>query len=979
MHARVMVVGLVVICSAVLGLAHGQQIHRNRFETQEPAWVRGTADVAFRELAHGITDSFAHSGQFSEHLQLTSEQGTQILYYYPTSRAPVNEELAARVWIRANRPGIQLMARLVLPKERNPRNLDEPLTTLLRGDVYQTVSRWQPLELRRPARLATQAQQQMRVELNRDVDFTDAYVDRLVLNVYAGPGLAELWIDDLEIGPVEEAAPVRTTSRPAAPVKLVTPSQVPQATTRGAVVEMDHDQLLVNGKRFFMRGIRHSDTPLEALRYAGFNTVWFDHAASPAELDEAIRWGFWLVPALSVAQSDTKLTSSDSLRQEMTRFLEREGVLFWDLGGGLTDQQVKPVTDLATTIRAADPQRPIGADVWDSFGPYSLNLDMLGAHRWPLMTGMELPQYRTWLKQRRLLGRPRVFLWTWVQTHLPDWFVNLVYEHPAAAGFDEPVGPQPEQIRLLTYAAISAGCKGIGFWSDRFLADSHQGRDRLLMLALLNLELRMLEPLLVTAEEPGADDVSWVKTSNDDVKAAVLHTKYGTLVLPMWLAGGSQFVPKQAAATKLTITVPQVPTGSQPWQVSPGEVRALRQERTVGGTQVTIPEFGLTTAVVFAADSGPDGIVVRLQDQCRQTARVAAQWARELAEEELKKVVVIEEQLEKAGHTLPDGQKLVENARNRLKTCDQLWKSGDYREADAEAERVMRPLRILMRAQWENAVKELDTPVASPYAVSFYTLPRHWRFMDLVHQGTPGTNLLPHGDFESMPEDAPDAWRPQWTTLDNVSGTARLTPGEAEEGRQCLMLQIKPKNSLSPPEALERTFLAVNSPLVRLAPGALVRISGWVRIPSPIVASADGALFYDTAGGEALAVRLTGATKPRAREEMKTETLTPQLLNPAGPTVAPEQDPNKPSPKKKEPPKKAPEPGAWQQFTLYRRVPSSGTIGVTVGLTGLGTVYFDDVRIEPLLWNNTSVRADGNVTAAPTTPALAPKSPSANQ
>ena len=55
--------------------------------------------------------------------------------------------------------------------------------------------------------------------------------------------------------------------------------------------------------------------------------------------------------------------------------------------------------------------------------------------------------------------------------------------------FDEPIGPQPEQIRLLTYLALAAGCKGLGFWSDRFLADSHQGRDRLLALALLNQEL----------------------------------------------------------------------------------------------------------------------------------------------------------------------------------------------------------------------------------------------------------------------------------------------------------------------------------------------------------------------------------------------------------------------------------------------------------------------------------------------------------
>src|SRR5262249_19767257 len=147
----------------------------------------------------------------------------------------------------------------------------------------------------------------------------------------------------------------------------------------------------------------------------------------------------------------------------------------------------------AQVVKAADPQRPLSADVWDGFQPYSRNVNLLGVHRWPLMTGLELPQYRDWLNQRRLLANPGTFTWTWVQTHLPDWHTNLVYDRSNAAPFAEPVGPLPEQIRLLTYTALSSGCRGLGFWSDRFLADSHQGRDRLLELALLNQEIQLLE------------------------------------------------------------------------------------------------------------------------------------------------------------------------------------------------------------------------------------------------------------------------------------------------------------------------------------------------------------------------------------------------------------------------------------------------------------------------------------------------------
>jgi hypothetical protein len=904
-YARVTgaVLATTVLTVAVLSTAHGQQIHRNGFESPDAAWIKGTADVAFRELIHDVTDASAHTGQSAEHVQIATEQGSYVYYYYPVGKAPLSEELSATIWIKANRPGIQLLARLVLPKERNPNNLDEPLTTLLRGDLYQTQTRWQRLELRRPSRLAKQQQQIMRTQLQRDVDFTDAYIDRLVLNLYAGPGPADVLIDDLEVGPVTEITPFQTTSRSAGSVKLQPVRPALPAPTRAGLVELEQNHLLVNHKYFFMRGIRHSDTPLKALRDAGFNTVWFDHNTSPAQLEEAINLGFWLVPSLPVAANDSGLVSSDQLRQEITRFLEKDSVLFWDVGGGLTDEQSGLIAKAASIVRTTDPQHPIGADAWDGFRPYSRNLDLLGAHRWPLLTGLELPQYYQWLSQRRRLARSGSFMWTWVQTHLPDWYTTLVYERPSsAAGFNEPIGPQPEQIRLLTYVALAAGCRGLGFWSDRFLADSHQGRDRLLTLALLNLELRMLEPLLVRAEDP-----TWIDTSHAEVKAALFRTERGLLVIPMWLGKGAQFVPGQSAAAKLTLTVPQAPAGTQAWEVSPADVHCLQMERVPGGTRITIPEFGLTTAIIFTGDNGPGGIVVNFQNQVRQHGRTAAQWAHDLAEEAIVKVSKIEEQLVKAAHPIPDGQQLLDDARKRVRTCTDLWNKGDYREAYGEAQRALRPLRIMMRAQWEEATRDLGVAVASPYAVSFYTLPRHWQFMEQFRQAKFGGNVLAGGDFEVRPDQVPDSWTLQQTTLDEVDMAARRVTDNPKEGRQCLMLHIAAKNALLPPVALERTFLAINSPSVRLAPGTLVRVSGWVRIPATIAASADGALLYDSAGGEPLAVRLTEAT-------------------------------------------------TWKQFILYRKVPSSGTMSVTLALTGIGKVYFDDVRIEPVATGSIAAR-----------------------
>jgi hypothetical protein len=642
-----------------------------------------------------------------------------------------------------------------------------------------------------------------------------------------------------------------------------------------------------------------------SIRSAGFNTLWIDEATPAERIDDAVNQGFWLVPTLPQLDESAPDTAGENIVRTVSRLAVQDAVMLWDLGGGLTAEQAPRVERVAELVRNTDRERPLAADVWDGFRPYLRSVQLLGVHRWPLMTGLELTQYREWLNQRRLLAQSDAFLWTWVQTHLPDWYTNLVYDRPSASGFNEPIGPQPEQIRLLTYTALAAGCRGLGFWSDRFLADSHQGRDRLLELALLNMELQMLEPMLNASDAP-----SWIDTSERFVKAAVFRSDRGILVVPIWVGASAQLVPGQSAVPKLSIIVPQVPQGLVAHEVTPGEVRQLfGQEQVVGGTKITIPEFGLTTAVALIPAQGQTSLLVYFQSQAQKTRQVAAQWAYDLAQVELVKVTQVNQQLVQAGHPQPDGDKLLEDTRKRLQRCRHAWEEHEYAEAYHEADRALRPLRILMRAEWEDACKGLDTPVASPYALSYYTLPRHWRFIDQVRAARATGNLLPGGDFESMETSGPNAWQPDSRSLDSryVDLDARLVPEDPHQGRQCLMLEIKAKDTPGPdgkvpppPAALERTYLAMYSPPVRLQPGTLVRISAWVKIPKPIGASADGALIYDSAGGEPLALRLTN-----------------QVMQ-------------------------------WHKVTLYRTVPANGMVNVTLALTGIGKVYFDDVRIEAL-------------------------------
>ena len=174
---QIVSVGLLAALLAFAGFAFAQTtILKNGFETK-PGWSKGGFDTTYEETAHRIDDREPHNGQGSEFIELDVKQGKEngyIHYVYPVGKAPIADELRIAVWLRANRPGIQIGARVVLPSERDPQNLNFSLTTYIRGDTYQQVGRWQLLDIGRPVNLTKQQQGLMNAASKRSLDFTGA-------------------------------------------------------------------------------------------------------------------------------------------------------------------------------------------------------------------------------------------------------------------------------------------------------------------------------------------------------------------------------------------------------------------------------------------------------------------------------------------------------------------------------------------------------------------------------------------------------------------------------------------------------------------------------------------------------------------------------------------------------------------------------------------------------------------------------------
>ncbi|HEV3437706.1 MAG TPA: hypothetical protein VG122_10130, partial [Gemmata sp.] len=542
MRPRMIALAAFLVAAFAVGFAlvpvRGEQIHRHGFSGRQTAFVRGDANVKVDELEHDISALFFKSQPSSEHIKLTAEAATGdaafIHYYYDTPPAPISELLTAGIWVKASKTGIQLRARVVFPKEPDPANPQVPLTTLIVGKTYEKSHSWEKLTLDDLPEVLGKHLPVLQAKIGRAVNATDAYIDRLVLNLYTGPGTVDVWVDDLDIGPVKvpDQTGIGAPGTPGVSVQRTKPSN-PAVGVHGRLVEQRGGAMFVDGKPFLFRAIRHTGTPLYVLRQAGFDSIWLPPNVSPELLEEATREGWMVIPSmpLSTAQANDQVgvnSDADDLAQAIRKFSGVD-VLYWDLGVGRRAEQADRLYQTSDAIRSYDPRRPRGADLWDGFGAYSHYLDVVGAHRWPLFTSLQMVKYRDWLNQRNALTADRATYWTWIQNHLPDWYIATVMGQKSTDSFTDPIGPHPEQVRVMAHIALACGCRGLGFWSDRFLADSHQGRDRLQGMALLNAEIDMLSPALLSVRRR----TEWLPTSEKNVSAAFMQGSRGTVLLPI--------------------------------------------------------------------------------------------------------------------------------------------------------------------------------------------------------------------------------------------------------------------------------------------------------------------------------------------------------------------------------------------------------------------------------------------------------------
>jgi len=918
-------------------VAAGHPSWRQDFEGPATSWVEAGGDAQYSLVAHQRVRGGAHSGQGSEWFQVVGQGGSTVLIAHDIGRPWVIDELRPSVWIFADRPGTQFFAEVTLPRTRDPRTA-RPLTANIFGTAYTTVGRWQRLEIADFPRALARQLRVMRSQLAMNVDGREAFVSRVLLNIYGGAGVTNVWTDDLEVfghvpsvmnaaGPIGQAG----SATAASPIGLSGSNPDAGAVVAGRPVPPQREVklalsvLTINEHPIFPRSIEYRGEKLDFLKRLGFNTIWLRQTPSPAFLSEARQLGLWLVcppPEMATAASGGDPSSAGQNGTEanppFTIGPEFEPVLAWDMGHGLTGESLDANRQRADRVGLADARfsRPLIGAAINNLRSYSRFLKPLLIDRRPLGTSLEMPNYGNWVLRQPLLALPGTPVWTTVQTQAGE---GLRRQFAALTpGQAPPTVVGSEQVRLLVYTAIASGSRGLLFLSDSSLeAQDGETRQRVITLQLLNQELRVIEPWVA-----GGSMVDTAKNSQNPVTVtgAILRDDRARIVMPKWLAPGSQCVAPLAAANPLNLTLSGIPESDNVFELTAGPLQPLRHRRVAGGTQVTLDEFGLSSLLFLAQDPA---IIEEVNRWAKAGGEQTAKLELYLARQKYDTVARVLAQIggrtpprrapaidfdaarqyarlsEEAAKREAETTKDFKTARENLELCEARMSTGDFAMASIYARRAMMPLRKLERAAWDTAKIGRDSPVAIPGLSSFAALPWYWALVDRIEAMHPGANRLPGGDFENLEMMIRYGWRYTQHDTPGIQPYVDLVPDAAHSGLLGLRLTVRTDNPENPPAIIEVPPITIMSPAIPVEAGQIVRIHGWVNVPAAIIGSVDGLLVIDSLTGEEMALRLDRTI-------------------------------------------------GWQEFTMLRIVPQSGPLTLTLAMTGIGEVRLDDLTIEVL-------------------------------
>jgi hypothetical protein len=899
-----LVIALLSLCANAAEVRDGQLI--DSFETLEPNWrIAHLSDRG--RLVNQIRANLADDQNRCERFYWkVGSGGSALRLELPLAPAVVVDDMQASLAIRSNSGGWRLGLGLVFPEVKDPAT-GSAATVVIQGTPSPAAAGFQTVTVRLSEAEIREKIVLLRARLRTTIDPRDVRVDRVVLIGTLDPGEPVLELDDLSVSPfvpVDGGEMAESTET------------APPARGRTGQIEFRLDRLYVDGRPILPRIVPHHGEPLTEIRATGANVVWIPRWDDTRLLDAIQRQGLWATAAPPVPVTQT----GEALDRASAGLLPFDAttspILFWMLGTRLKSGHREIVESWSAQVEEADRtfRRPLAAELAEDERYYSRYLGLIGTSRHMIGSSLGLDDYARWLEERRAQSRPGAAMWTWIQVEPAPALAAL----PSAP---ETLTVEPEQIRQQVYAALMAGYRGVGYWTTKpFTPDDAVSRERQIAIALLNQELTLLEPWLATSGSASAAEVladghavpgslfssrSAGKPESDvaspakpeGLETAVLRTDHGTLLLVRVSERNSQFCPGKLAAQDIHLLVPGGDETSLAVELTPTRVSfEPRKERATGGLKIHLREVDETAAILITSNQQ---VVDQIRSQVAEQAQPCGEAWVELARLKLARVMAVDNDLRRGGGPNPETSSVLAVARKLVAEAQAALNRSDWHAARTGSRQALRLVRSVQQAHWELAVKELTSPVASPYTMSFDSLPAHWRLIERLgrHRPRGETNLLPSGNFEDADSLLPAGWDHDQSDVEGVAAASELYP-EGYRSAYSLRMRAGLKPGAQPIHSLSSPAITWTSPGMPVYAGQLVHISGRAKVPQSLQGGIDGLTIHDSLLGKAGAIRLHA-----------------------------EQD--------------------WRRFELLREVPASQELRITISLSGFGEVYLDDLQVVP--------------------------------
>ena len=972
---------------------------RDGFEGPKVAWRQEQTDAPVKIFAHERTRRAAHEGLLSEGFSFEAGIGGGLYYSYPLPKIPVTDDLKVTLYVRANRPGAQILGRVVLPGDVDP-DSRRPSFVSISGTTYDTMDRWQKVEIADLPSLIRDQARVLSAVSKRKINLKGAYLERLVVNVNSGEGETEVYLDELAVGPVateavaEHARMIRGGESPArgpgGPTARTIADRLrtdreplePNAPGANARIKVDRNRITRDGFPWFPTAIRSPGADPDLLRRIGCDVMVIPAGTSEDVIKAARAAGLFLIPELTGGVPEGKLPDADRTVAEAVAFPWKDEVFAWSVGDRLGDssdpavrkEALRRVREAVLGIRRAKPggspyTTGTVTGMLPEYARIPENLTMIGipAATWGTAHGpLENYQY---LEQRRLLtarSNADAPITAEIDVTPPPVFQRAIWgtDTPFAWGVPR---IQPEQVRIAAYSAIAAGCRGLTFRAEGDLSQG-PGRMATIEMALVNEEIDLLEPILADpdkavrlvdtymADPPPPPPLTLFAMNtgtamrpkvpkefppNFTIKAASISTKdrRGTLLMVADFQPYAQFQPPQSAMNKVKLIVP-APRDAHAYLISPGGVKTLGMPdhlpSEAGGHSINIEDFGVTGLVLLTTNAELKDQIERSINQIRPKA---VSLAIEQAELHRAWVVEVDALLQDARHPQKHSADLIAAADALIQSARDAQERFDYQTAWDEARRAGRPLRHLMRYHFMAAYDEFVK------ALNDEDLPCG----PIAYEGKekPQPRLIspivapPLVSFGTLPQ--------AWTWLEWVK-TGRLGPNILPSGGF---------NLADMKEFLAQGWTDASYRVDDVNPQASLAKGGPDNPKPDDEGGSNLVLFAGPRKGLTLdqlppfvdhpLVAVRSPAVPVKAGEVYRISVMAFLPKPTAPGLGGVIVRDSLGGERLQYRSSGALSGNWYEIVYYRRVPADTTLSVTLGLAGYGLCTFDDLRIEPIV------------------------------